>query len=1070
MTALYNHGRYRIDSPLHRGEYASVLLAEDRHASQEVDDFVALKVLRIGTPDPGLISEEDPARYPIAMFRQEVQALEELRHPNVVRMLNHFVEQERGEACIALEYLANTVSLDRAIETSARPPLVWRAQILLGVAHALEAAHERGIIHRDVTPGNVLVSERDAVVKLADFGISKVLRAYVKSRGGVTLREFYTRPYASPEQRLRGEATSSGDWHAFGVLMAAVLAWQHPDEDFTPRQVEPFLHAFREELRDEALAQAILNLTVRCLNDAPHQRPKAYELQAALTDLLTRLEHQPRLTLAVTRGVHTKLDEDDLDLSAVFADLNDEPRALLVPARSANHRAFAIELYGRRIKALLLPDEVPGRLFLRDYWTNEDWPDRHEDARADACPVRAHFQPGREGSDASTLVATLRADRKRRDREKREQERKNGFLRVAQHVLDHLRLRVGRVRLPYRILGETDATHDRALHTTRAGKLLHLQLLGQGSLDDQDDFGDVQDSEEHEDLPSLEALAQFLTSEDGEKSSVIGERHRTPFGVVHAYDSATHVLTVRTTRRIRLPVTGSVQCVDMKTLTPLVRQERALDRFVHDEGANPDLATMVLHPERNTLGRREARSLVQVHLRPPAQTLDLVERALAAEDFFLIQGPPGTGKTTVITEVMAQILRGDPGARVLLTSQANEAVNNALARLDELGVQQGQNWRIQRYASRERQEISGFPDLEERFTDWVDVTRVRAEAARSNYVPEGLEDGATVARTLERWQERVGPTEDLRRSFTGTVQVFGVTCLRVPVLLRHFPNLSFDWVIVDEAAKATPAEVLVSLIAGKRFILVGDHRQLPPYLDLETEQSLREAGLDPDEAHVSLFERLYRGLDERNKHVLRRQYRMHPSIGELVSELYYKDDGGLEHGVSPSPFAVAAYDRDHRAFWLDVAHGEETQEGRSWRNFREAVAIQNCLTALDGDAYAAGVTYSVGVVAAYTAQKRLLQQMLLSHPERWKALRLRVDTVDAFQGKEDDVIVYSMVRASAGTKRFISDRRRLNVAFSRARQLLIIAGNRRTLRDSPQIRKVMDLIPPENILPGGGRV
>ena len=81
-----------------------------------------------------------------------------------------------------------------------------------------------------------------------------------------------------------------------------------------------------------------------------------------------------------------------------------------------------------------------------------------------------------------------------------------------------------------------------------------------------------------------------------------------------------------------------------------------------------------------------------------------------------------------------------------------------------------------------------------------------------------------------------------------------------------------------------------------------------------------------------------------------------------------------------------------------------------------------------------------------------------------QALRVRVDTVDAFQGKEDDVIVYSMVRASAGAKRFISDRRRLNVAFSRARQLLIIAGNCRTLRDSPQIRKVLDLIPPENVI------
>jgi superfamily I DNA and/or RNA helicase len=82
-------------------------------------------------------------------------------------------------------------------------------------------------------------------------------------------------------------------------------------------------------------------------------------------------------------------------------------------------------------------------------------------------------------------------------------------------------------------------------------------------------------------------------------------------------------------------------------------------------------------------------------------------------------------------------------------------------------------------------------------------------------------------------------------------------------------------------------------------------------------------------------------------------------------------------------------------------------------------------------------------------------------------LQVRVDTVDAFQGKQDDLIVYSLVRVGEGEKRFLSDRRRLNVAFSRAKRLLAIVGHRESAEQSPRLSQAIKLIPAENIIMEG---
>ena len=231
---------------------------------------------------------------------------------------------------------------------------------------------------------------------------------------------------------------------------------------------------------------------------------------------------------------------------------------------------------------------------------------------------------------------------------------------------------------------------------------------------------------------------------------------------------------------------------------------------------------------------------------------------------------------------------------------------------------------------------------------------------------------------------------------------------------------------------------------------------------------LRENEIDVERASKSLFEDLFERTPQTNRATLRRQFRMHRSIGKLVADLYYPEIG-IEHGVPDDKrtLGLVGFSGDQRVFWLAVAEGRERQtEGSTSRwNHEEIVAIEQMLTGWEAELRGKGMSYTVGVIAAYDDQRaKLLDRIRPGNPQRWKALRIRIDTVDAFQGKQDDIMLYSMVRANTSELRFIADRRRLNVAFSRAKRLLVIVGHRDTAKLQPDLHKVVDAIPASAVL------
>ena len=597
-----------------------------------------------------------------------------------------------------------------------------------------------------------------------------------------------------------------------------------------------------------------------------------------------------------------------------------------------------------------------------------------------------------------------------------------------------------------------------------------------------------------------------------------------------------------------------------------------------------------------------------------------VLKGVAARDLCMLQGPPGTGKTTVIAELIWQHIRQNPNQKLLLTSETNLAVDNAL---EKLMNERAANPEMARYLTlikplrfgkSDKFEEEGKRYSIERIERWVDET----SAVENDYDAEVLgEEGAaidedevvvenTADNIVQHWMRRIAdrsqagnpryaevmkdwtiglamPDMETRKVFRDLyyshVNVVGSTCSSTgsPAFhmeyLRSFKGVSaesfgsvkaalyrwrngtlnrrglealatalnanpedfvdtddfydndyddgysnedelrehikkactihFDTVIMDEASKATPPELLLPLCFGRKSIVIGDHRQLPPMLN---EKSFREALLDlhtkraealaeeidRDFVDTSQFKRmiLNRNASHTIKSTFNVQYRMHPAINDVISQFYENDEsGGLRCGLDPSmvdsPDLSNPQSRYHgflkkgfispdvHTIWVDVKAPEES-DGTSKVSDSEIRAINTVLeklTSAEGykeymahwdtlkDEYKRNEEKEIGVISFYGRQVAKIKQNV---KPRAKSLgvRIKINTVDKFQGMERNIVIVSTVRSNRAKKGtaivdntdagFAKSPERLNVALSRARRLLIVVGNKdffSTIRD-----------------------
>lgn len=288
--------------------------------------------------------------------------------------------------------------------------------------------------------------------------------------------------------------------------------------------------------------------------------------------------------------------------------------------------------------------------------------------------------------------------------------------------------------------------------------------------------------------------------------------------------------------------------------------------------------------------------------------------------------------------------------------------------------------------------------------------------------------------------------EEFKNLYMNVANVVGATCSGIAASEnQNFHDRAFDYVIVDEAARCSTLNLLIPLTMGKKVILVGDQKQLYPMLpQLENREGSKDAKNTEKERQElkqlknicknTLFKQLYEDrLDDKRKIMLKVQYRMVPQIGTIVSDNFY--DGQLINGRLEKKIVIPGI--KNTILWIDSSNTrhKSRQGSTSLVNEGEQKLILNYFEHFD-HCFVRPVT--IGVICYYRRQAEELKELISNRDYRF--LNIECDTVDAFQGKEKDIIFIDLVRAS-GYAEFMEDANRLNVAISRAREFAVIVGS-----------------------------
>ncbi len=303
---------------------------------------------------------------------------------------------------------------------------------------------------------------------------------------------------------------------------------------------------------------------------------------------------------------------------------------------------------------------------------------------------------------------------------------------------------------------------------------------------------------------------------------------------------------------------------------------------------------------------------------------------------------------------------------------------------------------------------------------------------------------------LGEWHTRFGTTPEFAAAALARSQVVGATCVGLGAV-RGLQAVRFDLCIIDEASRATASELLIPMARARRFVLVGDELQLPPHLDrdLLKRDVLEPRGLTLDEVRKPFFSHLAEGLPRANVAELNVQHRMHPAIGRLISDCFYKSRVQSDTEDVPLPHDLAAV-AGRRVTWITTSnlthHGEQAR-GESIVNETESAVVKRLVGDLLRSVMARQQPLDVAILTGYRGQRRLLEDRLASELANEAPLRIGVHTIDSFQGQEADIVIYSVTRANPdGHLGFVRELPRANVALSRGRQLLIIVGDHAAAR------------------------
>lgn len=480
----------------------------------------------------------------------------------------------------------------------------------------------------------------------------------------------------------------------------------------------------------------------------------------------------------------------------------------------------------------------------------------------------------------------------------------------------------------------------------------------------------------------------------------------------------------------------------------------------------------------------------------------------------VVVGPPGVGKTFLISHLVKSILAKTPDARLLVSAQNHETLIQMEAELKKT-LADGTTIVVRVERTRSTEEASSLRESSVKLLRSVSAAEHAAEGAMVNQryrIKQALDPVDTSDTAVA---ERVFRDTDnlLLRSSDVTLATTSSHIIEEMIA----DGQQFDWVIIEEAARANGAELIGALLLGNRRITVGDHNQLSPFdavqrqtfydseraaellrnakEQLETISDLPpevDAALDTIRSNELLMKEVlataarleepFRSIAEREAerekdtgrpsaivNTLLEQSRMHPAIGELVSNTFYDKKLVASDRVkrraltvtSSAPYLAAPIVLlDFPPLSIAKRRNFEMKVKRSYRNELEAQALITALKGLRPVVGADGRRPTLVILSPYLAQVNWFKHLLNRQVGKDKTLfgfaspRNNGEfffTSDSFQGGEADVVIASLVRNNVlvGSRAlgFVKSPQRMNVLLSRARQKLVLATSQRFIRE-----------------------
>lgn len=452
------------------------------------------------------------------------------------------------------------------------------------------------------------------------------------------------------------------------------------------------------------------------------------------------------------------------------------------------------------------------------------------------------------------------------------------------------------------------------------------------------------------------------------------------------------------------------------------RQIRTIEKIRCGAALNPDLLLEFINPSNATIADDICKNFF---LELNDTQKKAVNRVLGNSNLSLIQGPPGTGKTQVIAEICLQLLANNPNLRILVCSETHVAVNNLLSRISAFNKE----IRIVRIRDKENDDsIDSFsPDnIIKSFINWS------KDSIDNPIVCNILEEELELS--LDNESNRKNQLEKL---LILSANIVGMTCNRSASYDFNNSHEMFDVVIIDEVCKATLPEILSPLLISKKAVLLGDPNQLPPVFCSEEQDiitSIQNCNLNKYMYIDSLF------LDDKKTVLLNTQYRMTNQIGRMISEVFY--NGVLKNGRD--------VDIENSLIWIPYKPSckwpisNDNKEITEIYNNDEISVIKKLITNIRKKT----TVSSIAVISPYRGQIFRLRKSLSEFKN------IKIDTVDGFQGRESEIVIFSVTR-TCGSYRFLADPRRLNVALSRAKNQLFIVGELDYARKNPLLEKII---------------